>query len=144
MQTPRFCGHACIAGVFDFLRNASRPLRTSWLIVGMALRRREQRQNSHFITGTPSLVNDFDHFASRRTHPSCAPTVSSHDNDPSDPIAGFARAIPPEGSFGGAVQAPPKSYPAAATDPSPSPTSAGGGSSVRTLSSDFTASPPGV
>src|SRR5436190_21625577 len=56
MQTPRFCGHACIAGVFDFLRTASRPLRTSWLMVGMTLHRREQRQNSHFITEGPVLV----------------------------------------------------------------------------------------
>jgi hypothetical protein len=29
MQTPRFCGQACIAGVFDFFRTASRPRRTS-------------------------------------------------------------------------------------------------------------------
>src|SRR5204863_4386709 len=62
MQTPRFCGHACIAGVFDFLRTASRPCRTSWLMVGMALRRRERRQNSDFITATTHLVNLFDHF----------------------------------------------------------------------------------
>jgi hypothetical protein len=25
MQTPRFWGHACMAGVFDFFRTASRP-----------------------------------------------------------------------------------------------------------------------
>src|SRR6185295_8736428 len=56
MQTPRFCGHACIAGVFDFLRTASRPLRTSWLMVGMALHRRQRRQNSHFITEGRGLV----------------------------------------------------------------------------------------
>src|SRR6185369_4246618 len=65
MQTPRFWGHACIAGVLDFLRTASRPIRTSWLMVGMALRRRERRQNSHFITATPRLVKhfgDFGHF----------------------------------------------------------------------------------
>src|SRR5438552_17377725 len=62
MQTPRFWGHACIAGVLDFLRTASRPIRTSWLMVGMALRRSEQRQNSNFITVTPYLVNIFDHF----------------------------------------------------------------------------------
>jgi hypothetical protein len=29
MHTPRFCGHPCIAGVFDFRRTASRPLWTS-------------------------------------------------------------------------------------------------------------------
>src|SRR6266581_2926337 len=56
MQTPRFCGHACIAGVLDFLRTASRPLRTSWLMVGMTLHRRERRQNSHFITEAGVLV----------------------------------------------------------------------------------------
>jgi len=39
MHTPRFCGHPSIAGVFDFFRTASRPCRTSWLIVGMDLRR---------------------------------------------------------------------------------------------------------
>src|SRR5256885_980150 len=56
MQTPGFCGHACIAGVFDFLRTASRPLRTSWLIVGMTLHRRQRRQNSHFIADGGGLV----------------------------------------------------------------------------------------
>src|SRR5919106_3132771 len=58
IQTPRFCGHACIAGVFDFLRTASRPCRTSWLMVGMTLHRRERRQNSHFIAEAPSVVKD--------------------------------------------------------------------------------------
>src|SRR2546425_8983328 len=57
MQTPRFWGHACIAGVLDFLRTASRPWRTSWLMVGIGLHRRERRQNSHFITECPRLVN---------------------------------------------------------------------------------------
>src|SRR5918996_4249307 len=57
MQTPRFCGHPCIAGVFDFFRTASRPLRTSWLIVGIDLHRRERRQNPHFITERPYVVN---------------------------------------------------------------------------------------
>src|ERR1700694_5269407 len=70
MQTPRFWGHACIAGVFDFLRTASRPIRTSWLMVGMALRRRERRQNSHFITVMPHLVNIFDHFTTQLALPS--------------------------------------------------------------------------
>src|SRR2546425_12305376 len=60
MQTPRFCGHACIAGVFDFLRTASRPCRTSWLMVGMVLHRRERRQNSHFIADDPFHVNHLD------------------------------------------------------------------------------------
>src|SRR5436190_6781493 len=70
MQTPRFWGHACIAGVFDFLRTASRPMRTSWLMVGMALRRRERRQNSDFITAMPRLVNifhGFDHLGAALT-----------------------------------------------------------------------------
>src|SRR5918996_5640557 len=56
MHTPRFWGHACIAGVFDFLRTASRPCRTSWLMVGMTLHRRERRQNSHFIAEGPFQV----------------------------------------------------------------------------------------
>src|SRR6185295_1383406 len=33
-HTPRFCGLLCNAGLFVLLRTASRPLRTSWLIVG--------------------------------------------------------------------------------------------------------------
>src|SRR5919201_4811569 len=60
MHTPRFCGHACIAGVFDFLRTASRPCRTSWLMVGMTLHRRVRRQNSHFIAERPRIVKDLD------------------------------------------------------------------------------------
>src|SRR3546814_16134879 len=32
---PRFCGFASIAGTFDLVFCSSRPLRTSWLIVGM-------------------------------------------------------------------------------------------------------------
>jgi len=34
VQTPRFCGHACIAGTFVFDLRTFRPFRTSWLIVG--------------------------------------------------------------------------------------------------------------
>src|SRR4029450_2535169 len=60
MHTPRFCGHACIAGVFDFLRTASRPCRTSWLMVGMTLHRRFRRQNSHFIAERPRIVKDLE------------------------------------------------------------------------------------
>src|SRR5437660_11854226 len=67
MQTPRFWGQACIAGVLDFLRTASRPWRTSWLMVGIGLHRRERRQNSHFITECPRLVNS-------RGGPEMAPT----------------------------------------------------------------------
>src|SRR4029079_3002758 len=33
-QTPRFCGLSCSAGLLVFVRTLSRPLRTSWLIVG--------------------------------------------------------------------------------------------------------------
>ena len=33
-QTPRFCGLSCSAGLLVFHFTASRPLRTSWLIVG--------------------------------------------------------------------------------------------------------------
>src|SRR5262245_17195910 len=33
-QTPRFCGLSCRAGLFVLVRTLSRPLRTSWLIVG--------------------------------------------------------------------------------------------------------------
>ena len=35
MHTPRFCGQASMAGVLDFFGTASRPFRTSWLIVGI-------------------------------------------------------------------------------------------------------------
>src|SRR6187455_1833000 len=33
-QTPRFCGLSCSAGLLVLVRTFSRPLRTSWLIVG--------------------------------------------------------------------------------------------------------------
>src|SRR5215510_2047904 len=33
-QTPRFCGLFCSAGLLVLVRTLSRPLRTSWLIVG--------------------------------------------------------------------------------------------------------------
>lgn len=35
MQTPRFCGFCSIAGTLDLAFCGSRPLRTSWLIVGI-------------------------------------------------------------------------------------------------------------
>src|SRR5690606_30162013 len=35
-QTPRFCGLCCSAGLLVFVSIFSRPLRTSWLIVGTA------------------------------------------------------------------------------------------------------------
>ena len=37
-QTPRFCGHDCRAGDLVFLCLSRRPLRMSWLMVGMLLR----------------------------------------------------------------------------------------------------------
>ena len=35
VQTPRFCGQLCRAGDAVFVRAFFRPLRTSWLMVGM-------------------------------------------------------------------------------------------------------------
>src|SRR5512134_3089038 len=35
VQTPRFCGDSLSAGAFFFTESFSRPLRTSWLIVGI-------------------------------------------------------------------------------------------------------------
>src|SRR4029078_2246786 len=35
IHTPRFFGQDSIAGFFDFFGAASRPFRTSWLIVGI-------------------------------------------------------------------------------------------------------------
>src|SRR5688572_32040238 len=34
-HTPRFCGLPCSAGLFVFQSTSCRPLRTSWLIVGI-------------------------------------------------------------------------------------------------------------
>jgi hypothetical protein len=34
VQTPRFCGDSCSAGLAVLYRGAVRPLRTSWLNVG--------------------------------------------------------------------------------------------------------------
>src|SRR6185503_16425451 len=36
-HTPRFCGLSCSAGLFVLVTTLSRPLRTSWLIVGTIL-----------------------------------------------------------------------------------------------------------
>ena len=85
MQTPRFCGHASIAGVFDFFRTASRPWRTSWLIVGMVLHRLGllvQRQNPHFITESPCTVKHLGGIPSSphpaaATEPSPSPSAAS-------------------------------------------------------------------
>src|SRR5215510_11744843 len=38
-QTPRFWGDPAMAGAFDRLRTASRPWRTSWLMVGIQVPR---------------------------------------------------------------------------------------------------------
>src|SRR4051794_38511559 len=35
VQTPRFCGHPCMAGCFGFDRCGTRGFFTSWLIVGI-------------------------------------------------------------------------------------------------------------
>jgi len=35
VQTPRFCGFACKAGLAVLYFTAWRPLRTNWLIVGI-------------------------------------------------------------------------------------------------------------
>src|SRR6187549_122618 len=35
VQTPRFCGHDSSAGEAVFVEAASRPMRTSWLMVGI-------------------------------------------------------------------------------------------------------------
>jgi hypothetical protein len=35
VQTPRFCGFACSAGLAVLYFTAWRPLRTNWLIVGI-------------------------------------------------------------------------------------------------------------
>ena len=35
VQTPRFCGHACMAGTLFRLPGVSRGLRINWLIVGI-------------------------------------------------------------------------------------------------------------
>src|SRR5215472_11297493 len=60
MHTPRFCGQASMAGVFDFFGVASRPFRTSWLIVGMAplssLPAPQRGQNPIFISDAAYFV----------------------------------------------------------------------------------------
>src|SRR5262245_51414613 len=73
MHTPRFCGEPVMAGALDFFRIASRPYRTSWLIVGIeflplrdvagfpgdgaAEHSRHQGQNSSFIATIARPVN---------------------------------------------------------------------------------------
>src|SRR5690606_10193084 len=39
VQTPRFCGFPCSAGALSIFSTGRRPLRTSWLIVGIVLSR---------------------------------------------------------------------------------------------------------
>src|ERR1017187_10395341 len=48
VQTPRFCGQLCNAGLAVFHRAGFRPLRTSWLKVGtnLPLDRKSTRLNS--------------------------------------------------------------------------------------------------
>jgi hypothetical protein len=43
VQTPRFCGDSLSAGAFFFTASFSRPLRTSWLIVGIELFSQQKR-----------------------------------------------------------------------------------------------------
>ena len=64
-------------GVFDFFLTASRPWRTSWLIVGMVLHQLEQRQNPNFITGRPCTVNHLANAPSRPPRPTRRPRPRS-------------------------------------------------------------------
>src|SRR5215208_3126322 len=43
VQTPRFCGDSLSAGAFFLIASFSRPLRTSWLIVGIELFSQQKR-----------------------------------------------------------------------------------------------------
>src|SRR5512143_2038825 len=43
VQTPRFCGDSLSAGAFFLTASFSRPLRTSWLIVGIELFSQQKR-----------------------------------------------------------------------------------------------------
>src|SRR6266540_2136784 len=97
-QTPRFCGQACMAGVLDFFRTASRPLRTSWLMVGIYPRRQEQRQNPNFITFVPCRVN--------AAYPLQPPTVPATAPQQSLPCSRGE-------AWEGAVEAPSQVHPAA-------------------------------
>src|SRR5207237_3636259 len=45
-HTPRFCGLSCSAGLFVFVTTFSRPLRTSWLIVGTVTPQGDRPPNS--------------------------------------------------------------------------------------------------
>src|SRR6186713_3265606 len=49
-HTPRFCGLLCSAGLFVLVRTLSRPLRTSWLIVGIPLSRNRLHRRAS-VTG---------------------------------------------------------------------------------------------
>src|SRR5689334_21425755 len=62
-QTPRFCGLLCRAGLFVLLRTASRPLRTSWLIVGTLFphQKNRSRHRAHArgdAVSSPALERD--------------------------------------------------------------------------------------
>src|SRR5467141_4330686 len=43
VQTPRFCGLPRSAGAFSFFATSLRPWRTSWLMVGIPLKRRPRK-----------------------------------------------------------------------------------------------------
>src|SRR5438876_9827997 len=46
-QTPRFCGLFCKAGLLVLLTIFLRPARTSWLMVGIGLRKQTGRHRGH-------------------------------------------------------------------------------------------------
>src|SRR3954466_8216132 len=46
VQTPRFCGLFRIAGDLLLFSSVWRPLRTSWLIVGIRVQNLERRKNA--------------------------------------------------------------------------------------------------
>src|SRR4051812_45865864 len=64
-QTPRFCGLSCSTGLFVFVRTFSRPLRTSWLIVGTVTPRGPFPQNQNTPTTQAALDIDVIHGAAR-------------------------------------------------------------------------------
>src|ERR1700761_654003 len=69
VQTPRFCGFCSIAGTLDLAFCGSRPLRTSWLIVGI--------EAFTFLAVTlpcPEIAEMQEGSGGHSTHPSLFPT----------------------------------------------------------------------
>src|SRR6202043_2865476 len=77
VQTPRFCGHPCSAGLAVLYRGRLRPSRTNWLNVGtvaapcsaqavLRLRARSAIQLFPAITHDPGLAGPKAHHTSRR------------------------------------------------------------------------------